>query len=172
MIEKINIKIIHMIINQKTEINLVSWNKPQKNGLAISLQNLSPSDSEEAITPSNGDKNLKRSTLSLHIFAYENSIENHNGEDDTKNMKRKPKSGNIWKDFKQLFTDSPTNQLDLSEIPRQQRNDDSKAEIMRFTLSQRLLNPNEINLKIQFGSLIQRRHTVNTPPSEENVAKK
>uniref|UniRef100_A0AC34G3N6 Uncharacterized protein n=1 Tax=Panagrolaimus sp. ES5 TaxID=591445 RepID=A0AC34G3N6_9BILA len=86
------------------------------------------------------------STLSLHIAAYENSI-----EDDKSEPTQLSKSTNATLGF---------------EFLRQQDDQTSKPEIMQFRASQRLRNPNEENLNNNDQSNIvqQQINTTAQPP--------
>uniref|UniRef100_A0AC34GQY1 Uncharacterized protein n=1 Tax=Panagrolaimus sp. ES5 TaxID=591445 RepID=A0AC34GQY1_9BILA len=95
------------------------------------------------------DSAIKNSTLSLHIEAYENSIENDNSvasvEDKNQGLKE---SGFIkkWKNVKQVFLVGSTQPSVIQnpfELPRQQNNDATKPDTMQFKASQKLLNPND-----------------------------
>uniref|UniRef100_A0AC34G283 Uncharacterized protein n=1 Tax=Panagrolaimus sp. ES5 TaxID=591445 RepID=A0AC34G283_9BILA len=84
-------------------------------------------------------KSANNSTLSLHIAAYENSIEVSPKEF---NEKENAKTSLIK--TKQIFTDSAPTIKHPFEFSRQQENqNNSKPEMMQFKASQRLLNPNE-----------------------------
>uniref|UniRef100_A0AC35GHG5 Uncharacterized protein n=1 Tax=Panagrolaimus sp. PS1159 TaxID=55785 RepID=A0AC35GHG5_9BILA len=76
---------------------------------------------------------INNSTLSLHISAYENSIENTSVA--FRVCKRKS-SNKSWLKVKPIVKSSPF------EIPRQQ-NSSTVPEIMQFKASQRLLDPNK-----------------------------
>uniref|UniRef100_A0A914YVY7 RNA helicase n=1 Tax=Panagrolaimus superbus TaxID=310955 RepID=A0A914YVY7_9BILA len=88
-------------------------------------------------------KLINRSTLSLHIAAYENSVENSNNENDDfgkLSKSNKKTSGKTWKNIRSIFTGQTH---DSFEFPRQQENQSSKPEVMQFKASQKLLNPNQ-----------------------------
>uniref|UniRef100_A0AC35G0V2 BTB domain-containing protein n=1 Tax=Panagrolaimus sp. PS1159 TaxID=55785 RepID=A0AC35G0V2_9BILA len=83
-------------------------------------------------------KSINGSTLSLHILAFENSVEIENGqncENDAKKLKPKTIAETFKVNLKNLF-----------EIPRQQQDDDrySVPEISQFCATQQLLNPNQL----------------------------
>uniref|UniRef100_A0AC34FH59 Guanylate-binding protein N-terminal domain-containing protein n=1 Tax=Panagrolaimus sp. ES5 TaxID=591445 RepID=A0AC34FH59_9BILA len=82
------------------------------------------------------------STLSLHIAAYENSVEVENDDSDyaSKEKAKTSKYGKTLKDVKKLFSDSSMNAV---EIPRQPKDELSEPEVMQFKASQKLLNPND-----------------------------
>uniref|UniRef100_A0AC34GP41 Ycf1 n=1 Tax=Panagrolaimus sp. ES5 TaxID=591445 RepID=A0AC34GP41_9BILA len=89
--------------------------------------------------------NLKSSTLSLHISAYEDSIEATNefkGRGDLKNKNGESALIKKFKNAKQLFCDSALIIQNPFEFPRQQENQSFKPEIMQFKASKKLLNPN------------------------------
>uniref|UniRef100_A0AC34GQH2 Uncharacterized protein n=1 Tax=Panagrolaimus sp. ES5 TaxID=591445 RepID=A0AC34GQH2_9BILA len=90
--------------------------------------------------------NVKNSTLSLHIVAYENSDEvssECNEEECSKKKNEKMALIKKWKNTKQIFNDSASFFQNPFEFPRQHKNQNIKPEIMQFKASQRLLNPNE-----------------------------
>uniref|UniRef100_A0AC34GPM8 MHD domain-containing protein n=1 Tax=Panagrolaimus sp. ES5 TaxID=591445 RepID=A0AC34GPM8_9BILA len=81
------------------------------------------------------------STLSLHIAAYENSMETTNSDVHTDiTVESKSKFGKTSKNVKQLFASTP---LSSFEIPRQQGEVYDTPEVMHFQASQRLLDPND-----------------------------
>uniref|UniRef100_A0A914Z0K2 Uncharacterized protein n=1 Tax=Panagrolaimus superbus TaxID=310955 RepID=A0A914Z0K2_9BILA len=93
-------------------------------------------------------KSANNSTLSLHIAAYENSIESlptdSNGsksdDDDEKAILIKK-----WNTSKQSFIDSLSLIQNPFEFPRQQEEDATNTpEIMQFKASQQLRHPNEV----------------------------
>uniref|UniRef100_A0AC34G7D8 Uncharacterized protein n=1 Tax=Panagrolaimus sp. ES5 TaxID=591445 RepID=A0AC34G7D8_9BILA len=95
------------------------------------------------------DSAIKNSTLSLHIEAYENSIENDDSvaavEDKNEGLKE---FGLIkkWKNVKQLFAFGSSSSSAIQspfEFPRQQKNEETQPETMQFKASQKLLNPNK-----------------------------
>uniref|UniRef100_A0AC34FXL4 Uncharacterized protein n=1 Tax=Panagrolaimus sp. ES5 TaxID=591445 RepID=A0AC34FXL4_9BILA len=93
-------------------------------------------------------KNANNSTLSLHIEAYENSIEadsDSDGVEKEEGLKSKNSSLNSkWQNAKQIFTDSTAIIQNSFEFPRQQENEATKtSEIAQFKASQKLLNPNK-----------------------------
>uniref|UniRef100_A0A914QLA4 Uncharacterized protein n=1 Tax=Panagrolaimus davidi TaxID=227884 RepID=A0A914QLA4_9BILA len=121
---------------------LQSWKKSSK---ASSFTTLN----EDNVDLKNRWKNknilniTNKSTLSLHISAYENSNEAARSDlFDDENIEglKKEKLGSI-KTSKHCFTDRLMNPF---EFPRQQNeNQRNEPEIMPFSVSQRLLNPNQ-----------------------------
>uniref|UniRef100_A0AC35FEQ8 Uncharacterized protein n=1 Tax=Panagrolaimus sp. PS1159 TaxID=55785 RepID=A0AC35FEQ8_9BILA len=79
--------------------------------------------------------NINNSTLSLHISAYENSVETKeclNQNDLSKNRE------------KQLFVNSTSVIKNLFEFPRQQKSEEAKMpEVSQFKASRQLINPNQ-----------------------------
>uniref|UniRef100_A0AC34FC47 Uncharacterized protein n=1 Tax=Panagrolaimus sp. ES5 TaxID=591445 RepID=A0AC34FC47_9BILA len=90
--------------------------------------------------------NVNSSTLSLHIAAYENSMETSYANECNEADGFKNKGGNTglkWKNLKQIFTGSTLIvQVNPFEFSRQKNNQNNKPEVMQFKSSQRLLNPN------------------------------
>uniref|UniRef100_A0AC34FBM5 Uncharacterized protein n=1 Tax=Panagrolaimus sp. ES5 TaxID=591445 RepID=A0AC34FBM5_9BILA len=88
------------------------------------------------------------STLSLHISAYENTVEDGNqnekeNSDKTDANAKKPKKGKVsraFKSIKNLFTGSPSKEFSKTfTFPEQS----CTSETMEFKSSQKLLDPNK-----------------------------
>uniref|UniRef100_A0AC35F1W3 GST N-terminal domain-containing protein n=1 Tax=Panagrolaimus sp. PS1159 TaxID=55785 RepID=A0AC35F1W3_9BILA len=120
--------------NTKTDSNL--WNKTTKD--------LSPyfgnSQKEVGLKKEKNHPNtINSSTLSLHIEAYEKTV---NLVDSTKNSKANKKVENTEK----IFADSTSVIQNPFEFPRQQENSHSKVpEVSQYKTSQRLLDHNQMN---------------------------
>uniref|UniRef100_A0A914QSY7 Uncharacterized protein n=1 Tax=Panagrolaimus davidi TaxID=227884 RepID=A0A914QSY7_9BILA len=101
-----------------------------------------------------------KSTLSLHISAYENSIESTAalGLDlfNDKISKRKP------------FIVSSLTVQNPFEFPRQQENEPSRSSVMQFSSSQRLRNPNEATNHIIQSSTSQQPTQYPYPQHQQN----
>uniref|UniRef100_A0A914Z1D6 Uncharacterized protein n=1 Tax=Panagrolaimus superbus TaxID=310955 RepID=A0A914Z1D6_9BILA len=98
-------------------------------------------------------KSANNSTLSLHIAAYENSIEgkpDSNGSKSDSGSKDKIEKTALikkWNSSKQSWINSLSFVQNPFEFPRQQQEDQSShPEVMQFKASQRLRNPNEEHL--------------------------
>uniref|UniRef100_A0AC34F9S9 ATP-dependent RNA helicase n=1 Tax=Panagrolaimus sp. ES5 TaxID=591445 RepID=A0AC34F9S9_9BILA len=121
----------------------ISWKKSDKK-LSTSVLDHSSIDRRKELSLNDKNLNLNKSTLSLHIAAYENSVEatsdaNFDGNNELKTSENK--SGFIKK-FKQVF--GGCNIQNPFEFPRQQEGDQSMGpEVMQFSASQKLINPNE-----------------------------
>uniref|UniRef100_A0AC35F9Q5 Uncharacterized protein n=1 Tax=Panagrolaimus sp. PS1159 TaxID=55785 RepID=A0AC35F9Q5_9BILA len=121
-----------------------SWKKCDKNDLQLlDHHSFGKEKQKQQFNQVEGMSFANNSTLSLHISAYENSIES---ADNYLNVEKSSKTSSINKmqnNHKQHFkTDS------AFEFPRQQEDIPSKPEIMQFKSSQKLLNSNESNAKM------------------------
>uniref|UniRef100_A0AC34FCR7 J domain-containing protein n=1 Tax=Panagrolaimus sp. ES5 TaxID=591445 RepID=A0AC34FCR7_9BILA len=89
----------------------------------------------------NHDSSAKSSTLSLHIAAYEDSIDADKFDGTSEDLPAKKIFGNgkSWKDGMQVNVGIATNPF---EIPRQQSDNEQEPEILQFRAGQRLSNPN------------------------------
>uniref|UniRef100_A0A914Q3I0 Uncharacterized protein n=1 Tax=Panagrolaimus davidi TaxID=227884 RepID=A0A914Q3I0_9BILA len=87
---------------------------------------------------------VNRSTLSLHIAAYENSIKISNSDErDESNLTKN--TNETSKDIKGIINESTLTIQNPFEFPRQQENQKNKRGIMQFKSSQRLYDPNQQN---------------------------
>uniref|UniRef100_A0AC34FRF5 Uncharacterized protein n=1 Tax=Panagrolaimus sp. ES5 TaxID=591445 RepID=A0AC34FRF5_9BILA len=127
--------------NEEKEGSKMNNEKPGKNYFPTYVKPVSTSgfkqvqemlERREVIYQKDSSENLNTSTLSLHISAYDNSVEDSslafakfNKEKEGIKMNNK-KSG-----------------LNSFEYTRQQKNQTGEPEVMQFKASQRLLNPNK-----------------------------
>uniref|UniRef100_A0AC34FU98 Uncharacterized protein n=1 Tax=Panagrolaimus sp. ES5 TaxID=591445 RepID=A0AC34FU98_9BILA len=93
------------------------------------------------------DSNINSSTLSLHISAYENSIETSSpdseGFKESKAKNEKLSLVKKWKNVKQILVGAKEIQNPF-EFPRQSNNgSEQEPEVMQFKASQKLLKPAE-----------------------------
>uniref|UniRef100_A0AC34GQ86 Uncharacterized protein n=1 Tax=Panagrolaimus sp. ES5 TaxID=591445 RepID=A0AC34GQ86_9BILA len=95
---------------------------------------------------------MSKNTLSVHIAAYENSVEadsddSNAGEIEGLKIKNEGKALiKKWEASKRVFTGNSLFIQNPFEFPRQQEDQNVDSEIMQFKASQHLLNPNEENL--------------------------
>uniref|UniRef100_A0AC34FYL6 Uncharacterized protein n=1 Tax=Panagrolaimus sp. ES5 TaxID=591445 RepID=A0AC34FYL6_9BILA len=108
--------------------------------------NLDEFDEKKFEFQSNKDSNIKNSTLSLHIEAYENAVESRIADNSMENESKKNKFIKTWKNIKSAMVGSaaPTTE-ELFEIPRQQPPKTMTPEVMQFKASQKLLNQSQIH---------------------------
>uniref|UniRef100_A0AC34GW10 Uncharacterized protein n=1 Tax=Panagrolaimus sp. ES5 TaxID=591445 RepID=A0AC34GW10_9BILA len=120
------------LIDSQAETHSNSWDKSNKN-LSPNFLNLNrASEGEIEFMKS---KSANNSTLSLHIAAYENSVE-ASADFNEEVLK--------MKGAKQLLTDLPSLSQNSFEFPRQQKEDPSnQPELMQFKASQDMHNPNK-----------------------------
>uniref|UniRef100_A0A914YUB3 Uncharacterized protein n=1 Tax=Panagrolaimus superbus TaxID=310955 RepID=A0A914YUB3_9BILA len=121
--------------------DLNSWNKSSKH-LSSNFLNLNR-ESEEEQCDLKKSKSANNSTLSLHIAAYENSVED---KADSKSKSEKTALIKKWNNTKQGFIDSLSFAQNPFEFPRQQEEQSNPPEVMQFKASQRLRNPNKEHL--------------------------
>uniref|UniRef100_A0AC34G043 Uncharacterized protein n=1 Tax=Panagrolaimus sp. ES5 TaxID=591445 RepID=A0AC34G043_9BILA len=104
-------------------------------------------EKDELKTAKNSD--INKSTLSLHIAAYENSSEattdsDYGKKEIFKNKVEKRSLMKKWNTAKEIFVNPTSIIQDISEFSRQQENEGTeKPEIAKFKASQKLLNPNQ-----------------------------
>uniref|UniRef100_A0A914PQW6 Uncharacterized protein n=1 Tax=Panagrolaimus davidi TaxID=227884 RepID=A0A914PQW6_9BILA len=141
--------IISNDLQTKMEKNL--WNHKQKNSPSNYLNILGNSEDKEFEIGNkffSSKDATKNSTLSLHISAYENSVEASSAAEldsfDDKNDKSSTKQTMVenWKNVKQLFIESSWAIQNPFEFPRQQSDKVSEPEVSQFRASQHLYNLN------------------------------
>uniref|UniRef100_A0AC35F5U4 Uncharacterized protein n=1 Tax=Panagrolaimus sp. PS1159 TaxID=55785 RepID=A0AC35F5U4_9BILA len=124
-----------------------SWNKSSE----ISTLNEENNDSKKRWKNKNTLNAMNKSTISLHISAYENSIASDLFDGENIERLKKDKLGSI-NTFKQSFTGVFKSQNPF-EFPRQQSGDQkNKPEVMQFKKSQRLLGSQRPTLFQQIGN--------------------
>uniref|UniRef100_A0AC34FLA3 Uncharacterized protein n=1 Tax=Panagrolaimus sp. ES5 TaxID=591445 RepID=A0AC34FLA3_9BILA len=104
------------------------------------------------LSQQHNSSNVNNSTLSLHIAAYENSLETSDERSDEEEEVSKKKSTGFlqkWQNAKQIFTDSKAINQNPFEFPRQQEQYEIPPEVMQFIASQNVLNPNEMDAKTE-----------------------
>uniref|UniRef100_A0AC34FTS0 K Homology domain-containing protein n=1 Tax=Panagrolaimus sp. ES5 TaxID=591445 RepID=A0AC34FTS0_9BILA len=125
----------------------ISWNKFDTDLLNPSQNLFHYTEKQDVSLPLSANS----STLSLHIAAYENSIEDSEANSDEKVFKDLTEKlnqdtsglGKTLKNVKQFFTAESSK--GPFEFPRQQKDIKSDPEVMQFKASQKLLDPNESN---------------------------
>uniref|UniRef100_A0AC34G1V8 Prolactin receptor n=1 Tax=Panagrolaimus sp. ES5 TaxID=591445 RepID=A0AC34G1V8_9BILA len=131
----------------RAQKDLNSSKKYDNNSSTIFLNSNRNSEKHDELKKSTSTIN---STLSLHITAYENSIEATNdlksSEEEVVQSKGECSGMAIkWK-TPNHFVDGTTSIIQKPfEFPRQQKDESSRPELMAFTASQRLLNPNQMD---------------------------
>uniref|UniRef100_A0A914QD49 Uncharacterized protein n=1 Tax=Panagrolaimus davidi TaxID=227884 RepID=A0A914QD49_9BILA len=119
-------------------------NKPSKISNFSKLIN-DKTENEEFKKPWKKDSYLNTingNNLSLHIAAYENSIETHSFNGSRNEDLQKGKS-DLIKNEKQIFTAETFGIQNSFEFPRQENEGAKVPEVSNFKASQRLLNPNK-----------------------------
>uniref|UniRef100_A0AC34FMZ0 Uncharacterized protein n=1 Tax=Panagrolaimus sp. ES5 TaxID=591445 RepID=A0AC34FMZ0_9BILA len=123
--------------------NSNEWNK---NNLMMEFED----DRTEKDKKRSDNKNSSRnsSTLSLRIASYGNSIDTVNQEDKSNEFIENQKEfGSKWKSVKHFIADSASSKMSENpfEFPHQQKKQNQKMdpEVMEFTASKQLLNPNQ-----------------------------
>uniref|UniRef100_A0AC34FNJ2 Uncharacterized protein n=1 Tax=Panagrolaimus sp. ES5 TaxID=591445 RepID=A0AC34FNJ2_9BILA len=110
------------------------------------------------------NKTVNSSTLSLHITAYENAIENDK-TDDNENYE-KYDSFKKWNNDEQFTQGLSSDFQGPFEFPRQQENEAKIPEQMQFKASQRLLNPNGSGSGSGIPHDVEKQQII-APPSEK-----
>uniref|UniRef100_A0AC34FCS0 SANT domain-containing protein n=1 Tax=Panagrolaimus sp. ES5 TaxID=591445 RepID=A0AC34FCS0_9BILA len=124
-----------------------SWNKSSEKLPSNLLNNCRDLEEDEFKKA----KNTNSSTLSLHIAAYENLIEVKNDtlnvvENEVLHRKDLLKK---WETLNHFVDGSSSIIQNPFEFPRQQDDKISRPEMMQYTASQNLLNPNQMDQNIQ-----------------------
>uniref|UniRef100_A0A914P6B2 Uncharacterized protein n=1 Tax=Panagrolaimus davidi TaxID=227884 RepID=A0A914P6B2_9BILA len=119
-------------------------NKPSKISNFSNLIN-DKTENEESKKPwkkNSYSNTISGSTLSLHIAAYENSVETDSFNGSKNEDLQKVKFDSI-KNEKQIFTAGTFVIQNSFEFPRQENEGAKVPEVSNFKASQRLLNPNK-----------------------------
>uniref|UniRef100_A0AC35FEZ3 Uncharacterized protein n=1 Tax=Panagrolaimus sp. PS1159 TaxID=55785 RepID=A0AC35FEZ3_9BILA len=126
------------------------WNKSSKASNYL-IRNEFEKDAKKS-WKNESSSNTKKSTLSIHIEVYENSIEAITS--DSFGLK---KEGLIKKgvNAKQILTPSTFITQNPFEFPRQQNSEVLEPEVSQYKTSQQFINPNESGNNGQQGKPIQ-----------------
>uniref|UniRef100_A0AC34F7B9 GYF domain-containing protein n=1 Tax=Panagrolaimus sp. ES5 TaxID=591445 RepID=A0AC34F7B9_9BILA len=112
----------------------------------LSTTFLNPNRNSEKNDEFKKAKSSNSSTLSLHIEAYENSIEATNNSDAVERVNLKAKDKGLGLVKRKFINGSTSNTQNPFEFPRQQDDQVSHPELMQFAASQQLLNPNQMEV--------------------------
>uniref|UniRef100_A0AC35FD77 Inositol polyphosphate-related phosphatase domain-containing protein n=1 Tax=Panagrolaimus sp. PS1159 TaxID=55785 RepID=A0AC35FD77_9BILA len=157
--------------NRKVKKESQLWNNS-----AFAILNDKAGEEAEKRWKNDDYSNTNNSTLSLHITAYENSIEALSDQywGDVGLKKKESRSIKNQKKPKQIFTVSTFVIKNPFEFSRQQNDKVKKPEVSQFKASQKLVSPNKTsnNNRKDMGRVFLYTYNVGKYPADLNIMNK